>query len=159
MFKYVKILLVTVSSIAIYTAAIAEIYQWTDAAGVKHYSNTPPSEGIEVESSRKEIIYSVEESEEPPQKPVKSDSTDDSSDYLEELKQERAKRKATEAEKKTAEREALEAQKELEAQEIIEQTSNKKGSRRRQIRRQKKQERLLRELDEKYADKLKEFKE
>ena len=34
---------------------VAEIYHWTDADGVKHYSNTPPPEKTEVDSVKKEL--------------------------------------------------------------------------------------------------------
>ncbi len=33
----------------------AQVYQWTDANGVKHYSNTAPPEGADLESVEKEI--------------------------------------------------------------------------------------------------------
>jgi hypothetical protein len=155
MHKYLKILFISAALVTFFSAAFAEIYQWTDAAGVKHYTNSPPTGGVKVESTREEIAYSVEESEKPSEELDNSSSPEESFDDIEQLKQKHGERNAKEADLKTAEREMLEAQKAQEALEIIEQTSTKKGSRRRQIRRQKKQERLLRELDEKYADKLK----
>lgn len=33
----------------------AQVYQWTDANGVKHYSNTAPPEGADLENVEKEI--------------------------------------------------------------------------------------------------------
>lgn len=35
----------------------AQVYQWTDANGTKHYSNTPPPDSVAVETVEKEIDH------------------------------------------------------------------------------------------------------
>jgi len=40
----------------------AQVYQWTDANGVKHYSNTAPPEGADLENVEKEIATDPEAS-------------------------------------------------------------------------------------------------
>jgi len=49
---------VSVSIIVILFASVpfAEMYSWTDANGVKHFSQEPPPEGVEASSSWREVV-------------------------------------------------------------------------------------------------------
>ena len=43
------------------TAVIAEIYQWVDGNGVRHYSNTPPPDGVQIQNRFSEEKFDPDE--------------------------------------------------------------------------------------------------
>ena len=43
----VKLLIITLSTFLWGSSLYAQMYQWTDESGVKHYSNVSPSESVE----------------------------------------------------------------------------------------------------------------
>jgi len=81
--------------------ALAELYNWTDADGVRHFSNTPPPEGVEANVLLEEIPYDPESDE---KRRVQEDA----------MLQERASAE-TQRRIEDAEREAEEARREAEA--------------------------------------------
>ena len=42
------------------TDAVANLYHWTDSNGIRHFSNTPPPEGVQSVKALKEIPYDPE---------------------------------------------------------------------------------------------------
>jgi hypothetical protein len=55
--KRLRVLPLVVLGVLLPLIASAEMYQWVDGKGVKHYSNSPPPVGIKADSSWGEIKY------------------------------------------------------------------------------------------------------
>lgn len=96
--------------------AAAEVYHWTDANGVRHYSNTPPPKGAEAIVLQEEIPYDPESDE---KRRVQEDAMlqeRESAEINDRL--EKAERDAEEARRQAeaAERKADQLEKDLEEQ-------------------------------------------
>ncbi len=55
--KQLLILLLVALGVFMPLVAGAEMYQWVDEKGVKHFSNSPPPEGVTADRTRDEIKY------------------------------------------------------------------------------------------------------
>jgi hypothetical protein len=97
--------------------ASANVYHWTDAEGVRHYSNTPPPQGVESTILQEEIPYDPETDD---KRRVREDALLQERESAETRQRiEEAERKADEAERKAeaAKRKADQLEKELEERE------------------------------------------
>lgn len=54
LFRYAFVFLVVLAVPVLYAA---QVYQWTDENGVKHFSNDPPPESVQVDQVKSEIQY------------------------------------------------------------------------------------------------------
>ncbi len=54
--RYFSIIIVSLALLGMPNAIFAEMYKWTDANGVRHYTNDPPPQGISAASSWNEIV-------------------------------------------------------------------------------------------------------
>jgi hypothetical protein len=59
--RYFFIVIVSLTLLGMANAPFAEMYKWTDANGVRHYTNEPPPEGVSASSSWEETVSTVRE--------------------------------------------------------------------------------------------------
>ncbi len=91
-------------------AVSAEIYQWIDGNGVRHYSNTPPPEGVQITNRFAEEKFDPEE-----EKKIRAAEEKELAKLQERLAQARAQREQArqEAERQQAQRREAEHQRRI----------------------------------------------
>lgn len=125
-------------------SAQGEMYQWTDSAGVKHYSNTAPPEGIGAYDSSREIKHDAGAD--------RARTADDDravKKYVEKKEREETVRaeeeKAAEARQKNIEKERLESEQAAVVEEIRKKKRYFRGKSRRHLQ-------ALQNIDKELAD-------
>ena len=103
--------------LAIIPTTAADLYQWTDENGVRHYTNTKPPDGTDATVLMEEIPYDPETDDQRRQQEEAMLEEAEQNELLERL--EEAERKADEARRQAeaAQRRADRLEKEIEAQE------------------------------------------
>lgn len=111
------ILLALVSLLLLGFPASAELYQWTDADGVRHFSNLPPPKGIADAEQIEEIPYDPETDAQ--RRAEENDMLRERQAAETQARLEKAERDAAEARRQAeaARRKAEQLEKQLEAQE------------------------------------------